>query len=143
MTAHDDSSEHRVRVRYCEADMQGVAHHGAYIDWFEEARTEYMAGLGVPYGTIEAAGIGLPVRRADLRYLAPAFYEDVLLVHVWIERHRAASMTFGYAIERENEGGGSDTVARATIELACIDLASRRPQVFPDDLREFLVTHGG
>ena len=44
---------------------------------------------------------------------------------------------------RENEGGGADTVARATVELACIDLASRRPQVFPYELQEFLRAHGG
>ena len=33
---------HRVRVRYCETDRMAVAHHGSYVAWLEEARTEWM-----------------------------------------------------------------------------------------------------
>jgi len=134
---------HEVMVRYAETDQMGVCHHASFLLYLEDARTAMLRAHGLPYSELERRGVALPVRRIDLRYLTPAFYEDVLLVHVWIEKHRSASMTFGYAIERENEGGGADTVARATVELACIDLASRRPQVFPDELQEFLLAHGG
>lgn len=133
---------HEATVRYAETDQMGVCHHANFLLFLEDARTAMLRAHGLPYGELERRGVGLPVRRVDVRYVTPAFYEDVLLVHVWIERHRAASMTFGYEIGRENEGGGSDVVARATVELACIDLASRRPQVFPDELRAFLERHG-
>ena len=72
---------HRLKVRYGETDQMGVVHHANHLAYLEEARTEYMASLGVPYGAIEKAGVGLPVRRVDLRYRAPAFYEDDLVVH--------------------------------------------------------------
>ena len=31
--------QHSLRVRYCETDQMGVAHHGSFVAWFEEART--------------------------------------------------------------------------------------------------------
>ena len=43
---------HRVRVRYCETDRMAVAHHGSYVAWFEEARTEWMRRLGKSYREI-------------------------------------------------------------------------------------------
>ena len=42
---------HRVRVRYCETDRMAIAHHGSYVAWFEEARTEWLRARG---NTIEA-----------------------------------------------------------------------------------------
>ena len=58
--------EHRLRVRYAETDQMGVVHHRIHLVYLEEARTEYMERLGCPYAGIEAAGVGLPVRRVDL-----------------------------------------------------------------------------
>ena len=123
---------HRLKVRYGETDQMGVVHHANHLAYLEEARTEYMTALGVPYSTIEAAGIGLPVRRADLRYLAPAFYEDELEVEVQVERLRSASIRFGYRIQRPKD---DVQLLEGTIELACIDLGTRRPRHLPDELR--------
>lgn len=133
---------HEATVRYAETDQMGVCYHANFLLYLEDARTAMFRAHGLPYGDLERRGVALPVRRAEVRYLSPAFYEDVLLVHVRLRGHRAASMTLDYVIERENEAGPSDTIARATIELACIDLATRRPQVFPEDVRRFLERHG-
>ena len=52
MTEFDDPP-HRIRVRYCETDRMAVAHHGAYVDWFEEARTErYPPSLSTVYNAL-------------------------------------------------------------------------------------------
>lgn len=60
---------HAVRVRYCDSDPMGVAHHGAYIAWLEEARTELLRTSGISYAQLDsprgAAGggearVGLP-----------------------------------------------------------------------------------
>ncbi|MEZ6015833.1 MAG: thioesterase family protein [Planctomycetota bacterium] len=121
----------RVRVRYGETDQMGVVHHAAYLHYLEDARTAWLRALGLPYSAIEARGIGLPVRRADLRYRAPARYEDELDVTVHLARMRGASATFAYTVVR------SDGLALvdAEVELACIELASGRPRLLPDDLR--------
>lgn len=127
--------EHRLKVRYGETDQMGVVHHANHLLYLEEARTEWMAAIGCPYGAVEASGIGLPVRRVDLRYRSPAFYEDELGVTVRIDRMSAATVTFGYRIRRL---GTEETVLTGTVELACISLDDRRPRMLPDDLRKRL-----
>ena len=124
----------RVRVRYGETDQMGVVHHAAYLHYLEDARTAWMRELGCPYPEVEAQGVGLPVRRAELRYRAPARYEEELDVSVSLGRLRAASATFDYRIERID----GTRVLDAEVELACIELASGRPRIFPDELRRRL-----
>lgn len=127
---------HRLKVRYSETDQMGVVHHANHLAYLEEARTEYMADLGVPYREIEAAGVGLPVRRVDLRYRNPAFYEDVLEVEVAVERLRGASLTFRYHVRRPADGAA---ICDGTVELACVDLATRAPRLLPEELRGRIV----
>lgn len=125
--------EHRLKVRYGETDQMGVVHHANYLLYLEEARTELMCHLGHAYAAIEASGIGLPVRTTELRFHAPAFYGDELVVSVTVERLRAASVTFGYEVARYP---GRGRLMTGTVELACVRMtAERRPCPLPDDLR--------
>ena len=128
---------HGVKVRYGETDQMGVVHHANHLLYFEEARTEYMAHLGCSYRALEAGGVGLPVRRADLRYRNAAFYEDELEVHVSVGRVGAASVTFEYRLHRPADDA---RIADGTIELACVDLGDRKPRMLPDELRGVLAS---
>ena len=128
------SFTHPATVRYAETDQMGVCHHANFLLYLEDARTAMMAERAVPYGELEKTGVGLPVRQVHVRYKSPAFYEDRLLVEVWIERMRSASVTFGYEIRREDPGGPM-VLATAEIELACMDMGSRKPRIFPAELR--------
>lgn len=127
--------EHHVRVRYGETDQMGVVHHANYLLYMEEARTTLMRDRGCSYGELEKQGIGLPVRRCDLRFRASACYEDELLVRVSVVKMRAASVTFAYEIERRSDGAA---LVSATLELACVDMAAtpRKPRMLPAELRE-------
>ena len=64
----DSPFEHRLRVRYGETDQMGVVHHPNYLHYMEEARTAYLAALGRPYSELERGGVGLVVRRVELRF---------------------------------------------------------------------------
>ena len=128
------SYTHHATVRYSETDQMGICHHANFLLFLEDARTAMMAAAGVPYSEVEKAGVGLPVRQVQLRYKSPAFYEDQLLVEVWIERIRSASVTFGYEITRVDSGEPT-ILATSEIELACMDMQTRRPRIFPKELR--------
>lgn len=69
-----------VRVRYCECDPMGVAHHAAYLPWLEMARTELLREAGVTYAQLEAAGVFLVIVKVEASYKAPAFYDDLVEV---------------------------------------------------------------
>lgn len=129
--------EHRLRVRYGETDQMGVVHHANYLLYMEEARTRFLESVGASYAELERRGIGLPVRRTELRFHSGARYDEELTVLTRVGRLRAASVTFEYEIRR---GARGELVAGGWIELACVglDSAERKPRPLPDDLRAIL-----
>ena len=48
---------HSIRVRYGESDQMGIAHHAAYVTWFEECRIELLRNLGASYRELEERGV--------------------------------------------------------------------------------------
>jgi acyl-CoA thioester hydrolase len=129
--------EHRLRVRYAETDQMGVVYHAHYLVYMEEGRTRLMEALGCPYAEIERRGWALVVRRAALRYRAPARYDEELVVRTRVERVGGASVTFAYEIVRAADQA---LLAEGTTELACLDTRSepKRPSLLPEDLRQLL-----
>lgn len=128
---------HRIRVRYGETDRMGVVYHAEYLAWMDEARTEYLRRKGMPYHELEASGIGLAVRRVELRYRAPARFGHDVDVLVTVDRVRGASIAFSYRIE---EAETATHLADAFVELAAMEFGQEviRPVPLPKRLRELL-----
>ena len=105
-----------------------------------------MRAAGCPYRELERQGIGLPVRRLELRYRGSACFEDELAVETRVLGLRAASVRFGYRVRRVGAGiepGAGDLIAEGEVELACVELAdptqaSLRPRMLPGELRSLL-----
>lgn len=123
-------SRHRVRVRYCETDRMGVAHHGSHVDWLEEARTEWMRECGMSYRDLEDSGVFLQVVDVHVTYRSSVTYDDVVLIETWLADSRRASVTIGYRLERESDG---KLVSEATTALACVD-ANGKLRRLPDGM---------
>jgi len=125
--------EHRLRVRYAETDQMGVVHHANYVVYLEESRTSLMRDRGCSYAELERQGWALPVRKLQMRYRAPAYYEEELIVRTRVGRVGNASVTFESDIVRPADGA---TVASGSIELACVrkDTTDRRPLPLPPEL---------
>jgi acyl-CoA thioester hydrolase len=112
----------------------GVVHHANYLIYLEESRTRFMAELGCSYAELERSGWILPVRRAELRYRAPAYYDEELIVRTRVQRLGGASLTFSSEVVRATDG---TAIASGEIELACIDARedARKPTLLPPELR--------
>jgi len=67
-----------IRVRYCECDPMGVAHHSVFAVWFEMGRTELLRQTGQAYRDLEAEGVLLAVVSLQVKFRLPARYDDVL-----------------------------------------------------------------
>jgi len=93
-----------IRVRYAETDAMGVAHHTAYLVWFEAGRTEYTRAAGMPYREVERSGTRLVVVEAHCRYHQPARYDDLLVVRTTVRELTRATVTFGYEVRRKDDG---------------------------------------
>lgn len=121
----------RLRVRYCECDPMGVAHHAAYVAWMEIARTELLRSSGVSYAQLEHDGVFLVIVRLDVTYRRPIYYDDVVeLTATWSGGSRVKiehAYEFRVA-ERDASAGPTDpsqVVAIAKTTLGCVDKAGK------------------
>ena len=87
-----------LRVRYSETDQMGVAHHKAYLDWFELGRTEFCRRQGLTYKTIEERGHYLVVVEAFCRYKRPLHYDDPFVVLTSLRQISAKKAVFSYEL---------------------------------------------
>ncbi|MCC7018237.1 MAG: acyl-CoA thioesterase [Ardenticatenales bacterium] len=87
-----------LRVRYAETDAAGLAHHGSYLPWFEAARVEWLRAHGIVYAELEREGYHLAVVEAFIRYVAPARFDDALLVRTGLVDMRSREATFVYEV---------------------------------------------
>ena len=120
-----------VKVRFAETDAQGIAHHAVYVVWFEVARIEYLARFGGGYPQLQAEGIEALTLDVNVRYLAPARFDDRLTVGARCGDVRGARFAFDYAVERDGV-----RVAEGSTGHACVDAQTLRPRRVPTWLAE-------
>jgi acyl-CoA thioester hydrolase len=118
----------RVRVIYGDTDQMGVVYYANYLRYFEFARSEILRAHGRSYREMEAEGLSLPVVEATCRYLAPARYEDVLLVGIEVPEVSRVTLTFRYQVTREGE---SAVLCTGSTLHACLG-RNGKPARLPD-----------
>ena len=102
-----------------------VAYHTFYLDYFEEARTEALRELGLPYKDLEASGVIMPVVRASVQYRASAYYDDILEIETTFEEIPRARVPISYIVRRQ--GDENHLVATGEVTLCFVDAARGKP----------------
>jgi len=120
--------EARVRVIYGDTDQMGVVYYANYLRYFELARSELFRAHGGSYREMEASGLMLPVVEATCRYLAPARYEDELLIGTEVSEVSRVTLTFGYRVTRV---GDPTILCTGTTVHACLG-KNGRPARLPE-----------
>ncbi len=92
-----------LRIRYAETDKMGIVYNGEYLTYFEVARVELMRSIGLPYSVFESKGFQLPLIEAKIKYLKPAFFDDLVEVEAKLNFELNPRMTINYELRRENE----------------------------------------
>lgn len=128
------SSEVKIRVRYGETDRMGYVYYGNYAEYFEVARVEALRELGLNYKDVEDSGIMLPVYTFNVKYLKPAYYDDMLTIKTFIREIPEARITFTY--ETYNEKGV--LLNKGETVLVFIDTKTNKPRSAPDNFLEKL-----
>ena len=92
------------RVRFYETDGMRVVYHGNYLNWFEEARVEYMRKGGVCLNDLLEEGIVFPIVEVHVKYMKSAHYDDIILVKTYLREVDRAKLVFEYEVVREDAG---------------------------------------
>lgn len=104
------------RVEFSHTDMAGIMHFSNYYFYMEEAEHEFFRSLGLSIMKKQSDDvvIGWPRVSANCTFEAPARFEDVLDVHVNVERKGVKSLTIRYEFFR-----GETRVAHGRMKTAC------------------------
>ncbi len=122
--------EIQVRVRYNETDAMGYLHHANYLNFFEMGRTELLRASGGNYRAIEEQGLFIVVVKMEVRYRAPARYDDLLTVKTQLVRSSPAKLIHDYQVYRDDV-----LLCEAQTLLGCVD-AEGNIQRMPDFFSE-------
>jgi acyl-CoA thioester hydrolase len=127
-----------LRVRYVECDMQGHVFNGHYLTWFDLAHSEALrAATGLSYQElIGAHGIDFVVAESGVKYLAPAYYDDLLEIAVTFEPLTNASLTSRFAVGRDGA-----TIATGFLRHVCVDSKDYKKTPWPDAVRAALAPY--
>jgi acyl-CoA thioester hydrolase len=124
----EHSGEITIRVRYAETDRMGFLHHSMHLVYFEQGRTELLRQLGLTYKDLEDQGYLLVLTKIEVKYRAPARYDDLLTLRTIVERSTAVRIDHRYELLRDGV-----LLAEGRTTLACID-RDGRVQPLPESL---------
>ena len=120
-----------LRVRYHECDGQGIVFNAHYLAYVDMCSFEAEKALFGSHDEFLAHGADVVVAEANLKFRAPARYDDELVVSQYLNRLGTTSMAFDFEIRR------CDTlVAEAAVRYVFIDPATLRPAAPPDAVRK-------
>lgn len=127
--------EVKVRVRYAETDKMGYLYYGHYPKYYEIGRVEAMRDLGVRYLDLEEKEkIMMPVMSLNMRYVRPAFYDELLTVKTIIRRLPTQTITYNHEVYKEN----GELVNGGSVKLCFVDMKTNETVGVPNSLLEKL-----
>ena len=129
--------KHYLRVRYSETDRMGYCYYGNYASFLEIGRVESLRSLGISYKSLEDNGVMLPVSEFQVKYISPAFYDDMLLIETKISAIKGVRIYFDYFIYNDNQ----KLLATAKTSLVFISSMSKKPIAPPNDLLAILQSY--
>lgn len=129
---------HTLRSRYGETDKMGYVYYGRYLEYFEEARTEMIRELGMPYSELEERGILLPVVHTSVDYKAPIYYDELIHVHVHLYELPSVKLQTWYRIFTDRM---EKPHAVGNVTLCFMKASDRKPCRAPAEFLEGLERH--
>jgi acyl-CoA thioester hydrolase len=115
-----------VTVRFAETDAQGVAHHAAYLVWFEVTRIEYLRRFRGGYAGLREEGVdALTLRRTPVTRTRRAS-TNRLTIRARCGDVRRRPFPLRLLVERDGT-----KVADGWTTHACVSVGDHRPTRVP------------
>jgi acyl-CoA thioester hydrolase len=97
------TTTYRHRVRYFEADQQGVVFNMWYLGYFDEAMTQYLAEGGAPYEAMTGAGFDVQLVHSEIDWISSLRWPDEVRIEVGLEARGRTSFTLVFAVSNSTE----------------------------------------
>lgn len=118
------------KIYYHHTDCGGVVYYANYLNFLEEARTEFFAEKGFSIKELGQNGTLFVVARQEVDYKSPAVYGDILEIKTKVAEMSAVKIIFENEIYNQN----NQLLTKAKTILVCVD-KNLKPQAIPSDIR--------
>jgi acyl-CoA thioester hydrolase len=126
------------RVRYGETDQMGYLYYGNYAQYYEIGRVEMLRASGLTYKEMEQQhGVMMPVVSLQMRFVRPAYYDELLTIRTILRRLPEKFITFEVEIFNEKK----QLLNGGTVRLCFVDTATGKTIPAPDFLLDKLKHH--
>lgn len=110
--------EYSVRVQPHHTDYAGIAWHGSYIAWMEEARVECLRSIGIEFAELVALGCDLPVVELSVRYHRQIQLGRAAIVRTCMANLSGVRIPWDYQIQSPD---GQELYVTARVTLVAVD----------------------
>ena len=124
----------KVKIYYHHTDCGGVVYYANYLQFLEEARTEFLAQRGIDIKELIGQGAFFVVSRQELDYKSPASYGDTLEIDSTLLDISGVRINLSHRIKKSD--GTPVAEARTTLAYISRDF---RPKPIPQEMRDKLV----
>jgi len=121
---------HRLRVRYHECDAQGIVFNANYVAYFDVTLTELWREAFGSYAAMFDSGVDLVVAEVNIRYHAPAAFDDEIDLAITITRMGTTGMTSSIDVIRDGE-----VLVAGHIRHVFVSVGTHEKTPIPDDVR--------
>ncbi len=88
-------------VYYGDTDAYGVAWHGSYLRWMEQARVEFCRDIGIDLVEMKKQDVAIPVTNLNIRYKASALLDERIVVETEITKMSPIVVQFTQTIKNK------------------------------------------
>ena len=119
-------------VYYGDTDAYGVAWHGSYVRWMEQARVEFCREVGIDLVELRKKDVAIPVTNLNIRYKASAMLDDRIVVETEITDMTPLVVQFTQIIKHK-ETGKVFTIGK--VDVVAVSNEGKIYRRIPDVLR--------
>ena len=106
------------RIYYCDTDAQAVVYHSRYIDFFEQARTEFIVSKNISQNDLLSKyNVMFVVRKCEVEYKSPAKLEDLININIDSIEIKEPYIFFNQSITNQE----NKTLAKGILTAVCVD----------------------
>ncbi len=124
---------HELRVRYGECDAQGIVFNANFLAFVDVALTEIWRQSMGSYDLLLETGVDTVVGEANMRFLLPGRFDDVLRIEGGFDDLGTTSATLRLWFHR-----GDELLVEADIRYVFVDLGSWEKVEIPEVVRRGL-----
>jgi acyl-CoA thioester hydrolase len=124
---------HELRVRYGECDAQGIVFNANFLAYVDVVLTEIWRESMGSYDLLLETGVDTVVGEANMRFLAPAHFDDILRIEGGFDGLGTTSTTLKLRFRRDDT-----LLVEADIRYVFVNLETWQKSPIPAEVRKGL-----